>query len=49
MPTLKPLEATTARSGAQDRAIAALFESLRTLTAEPDVKRRPIGFVHPKD
>jgi hypothetical protein len=32
-----------------DQAITGLIKTLRQMMAPPDVKKRPIGFVHPKD
>jgi hypothetical protein len=37
------------RLGSHDRAIAAMIQSLQSLLANPQQKKWPIGFVHPKN
>jgi ORF6N domain len=37
------------RLSGHDRAIAEIFAAIRALMKDPDPKRRPIGFVRPKD
>jgi hypothetical protein len=37
------------RLAKHDQAIADIFAAIRALMKEPDAKRRPIGFVRPKD
>jgi len=37
------------RFAKHDQAIADIFAAIRALMKEPDAKRRPIGFVRPKD
>lgn len=37
------------RLAGHDKAIAGIFDTIRALMKEPETKRRPIGFVRPRD
>jgi hypothetical protein len=45
----KKLAALERRIDSQDKTIVAIVQSIRQLMTPPEPKRRPIGFVRPKE
>ena len=45
----KKLDAIERKGASHDQAIVGLIEAIRQLTAPAQTKRRPIGFVTPKE